>query len=172
MKELTHCIFSAGACIYVLSLLDRLAWPSVIVVLWLSTSVNYVIDVLGHSLGGSIPSRTRLTHSVFTAPLWGALVSATSLQVLTRVVPSLISPSESLLWITMGASIAIGHLLLDSLTQAGVYLWKDRIAIAHFRYNNLVLNAGFIATGLLFIVMATNSTQIPPIHLSLIAGTA
>ncbi len=42
---------------------------------------------------------------------------------------------------------------------------------AHFRYDNLALNVVFVATGLLLIVMATNLTQIPPIHLSLIAET-
>lgn len=170
MKEFTHYIFSVGACVYALSLLTPLSWPSILMALWLSISVNYVIDILGHSFGCGIPSRTRVTHSVFTAPLWGALVSVVSLDVLLRVTPPFILQSESLLWVSAGVSVAMGHLLLDSHSGGGLPL-EGQGSNAHFRYDNLALNVVFVATGLLLIVMATNLTQIPPIHLSLIAET-
>ena len=71
MKAITHYTFSAGASVYALSELGLLSWHSIAIALWLSLAVNYSIDALGHSNAGT-PSRTRLTHSVFTAPLWGA----------------------------------------------------------------------------------------------------
>jgi hypothetical protein len=177
MKELTHFTFSAGACVYLLSLLDKLTWSSAAIVLWLSLAINYIIDALGHSRGAA-PSRTRITHSVFTAPLWGALVSFISIGVTSHAVPSHLQFPPSLLWIAAGISIAMMHLLLDSLTQAGVFYWKSRIALAHFRYDNLALNAGFAASGFFLIVLAVAPpgplAQPPPIHLSLVgvfAGT-
>jgi hypothetical protein len=51
-------------------------------------------------------------------------------------------------WTIVGAIIAIGHLLLDSLTGAGVYFTRKRIALAHFSYNNQLLNLGFILAGI------------------------
>ena len=171
MKQLTHYVFSAGICIYALSVFGFLSFASILVSLWLSLSINYVIDILGHTLRGT-PARTRLTHSVFTAPLWGGSVSLASIQVLSRAASSFLLPSMSLFWVGAGILIAMGHLFLDSMTQAGVYLWKDRVAIAHFRYNNLALNAGFIAAGLLFTLVAVAPPglipQITPIHLSLL----
>lgn len=168
MKQLTHYVFSAGVCFYALSALGLLSFSSILVSLWLSLSVNYIIDVLGHTFRGA-PSRTRLTHSVFTAPLWGGLVSMASIEVLSRTTPSFLLPS-SFLWVGTGILIATGHLFLDSMTQAGVYLWKERIAIAHFRYNNIALNAGFIAAGSLLVLLAVAPTnlglQITPIDLS------
>jgi hypothetical protein len=173
MKLLTHYVFSTGTCIYALSVLGLLSFSSILLSLWLSLSINYVIDVLGHTFRGT-PSRTRLTHSLFTAPFWGGLVSLASIQVLSRATPPFVLPSTSLFWVGAGVLIAMGHLFLDSMTQAGVYFWKDRMAIAHFRYNNLALNAGFIAAGLLFVSLAVippdMKPQITPIHLSLIAA--
>ncbi|MDA4136883.1 MAG: DUF1286 domain-containing protein [Thaumarchaeota archaeon] len=147
MKELTHYIFSFGASFYALSALGQLSWYSIAVALWLSLSVNYVIDALGHSMVG-IPSRTRLTHSIFTAPVWGGLISSTSVFVFSQATYS--SPPIAVLgfWTAAGALIAMGHLLLDSMTQAGVYYWRNRIALSHFKYDNPVLNAGFILIGL------------------------
>ena len=162
MKQLTHYVFSAGTCIYALSVLGLLSLPSILVSLWLSMSINYIIDALGHTLAGT-PSRTRLTHSIFTAPLWGGLVSLASIQVLSRTSPSFLLPSASWFWVSAGILIAMGHLFLDSMTQAGIYFWRDRIAIAHFRYNNLALNAGFVSAGLLFVLLAAapQSLQYP-----------
>jgi hypothetical protein len=173
VKQLTHYVFSAGACIYALSLLGLLSLSSALVSVWLSLSINYVIDVLGHTFRGT-PSRTRLTHSIFTAPLWGGSVALTSIEVLSRVTSPSLLPSASLFWAGAGILIAMGHLFLDSMTQAGIYFWKERIALAHFRYNNIALNAGFIALGLLFLLLAVVPPglvpQIAPIHLSLVAA--
>jgi hypothetical protein len=94
------------------------------------------------------PSRTRLTHSIFTAPLWGALVSWTSVYVFSQALYSSQQIAVFGFWTVAGVLIAMGHLLLDSMTQAGVYYWRNRIALSHFKYDNLALNAGFVLVGL------------------------
>ena len=168
MKELTHCTFSVGASIFVLCVLDLLSWPSILVALWLSFAVNCAIDVFGHTWFGP-PSRTRLTHSLFTAPLWGVVVSYASYALVAQIFPV-----ESVLvlwyWIVGGIAIAMGHLFLDSFTQAGIFYWRRRIAIAHFRYDNPVVNAGFILIGLGLLAMALGGLEfiarITPIALS------
>jgi len=171
MKALTHYTFSAGASLYALSIIGQLSWFSLLVALWLSFSVNYTIDALGHSMTGT-PSRTRVTHSVFTAPLWGALISSTSIYVISQVSPS--GPAFAVLgfWTGAGVLMSLGHLFLDSITQAGIYYWRNRVAMAHFRYNNAPLNAGFILVGLGLVVLAVLQTHLTtpmsPIALSFI----
>jgi hypothetical protein len=78
------------------------------------------------------------------------------------------------LWTLAGAFVAIGHLFLDSLTQAGVYYWKHRMAIAHFRYDNPALNGTFVLLGLGLVVLAVvpTSSLERTIALSLLQGLA
>ncbi len=54
----------------------------------------------------------------------------------------------------LGIVLAYSHLLLDALTEGGVYLWRRRIALAHLRYNNLILNGAFAALGVLLVFAA------------------
>ena len=50
--------------------------------------------------------------------------------------------------------LAYSHLLLDSLTQGEVHLGRRRVALAHLRYDNGVLNGAFAALGLLMVFAA------------------
>lgn len=52
------------------------------------------------------------------------------------------------LYIGHSALVGMSHLLLDALTQGGVFFVGRRIAIAHFSYNNPILNYTFISIGL------------------------
>jgi hypothetical protein len=151
VKARTHYVFSAGVGIYLLSLSWNDSLELLALVLWLSFSVNFLIDALGHSRGRSgNPARTMISHSIFTAPVWGGLIGLASLGIASRIGGLPVTTSLLTLCIAGGALIAIGHLFLDSLTQAGVYYWKHRIALAHFAYDNTLLNAGFLALGLAF----------------------
>jgi hypothetical protein len=151
MKAFTHYIFSIGVTLAVLSLQHELSLGSSLMALWLSVSINYLVDVLGHVSRSGRPVRTWVTHSIITAPLWGALVGAVSLATISQ------APGSGPLWYALGFWASIGvliseeHLFLDSLTQAGIYLWRRRIAIAHFRYDNIGLNLGFALLGVLLI---------------------
>jgi Protein of unknown function (DUF1286) len=157
MKALTHYLFSTGISFALLSLSRSLDLSSILIALWLSLSVNYLIDALGHLSRNGNPTRTRVTHSVFTAPFWGAAVAIASLMILSH--PSGSGPALYVLgfWTSMGVLISEEHLFLDSLTQAGVYSWRRRIAIAHFRYDNVALNLGFALLGALLIVAILGS---------------
>ena len=95
MKEVTHYIFSLGAGLYLLHLaLPYLPFASqesilTILTIWLAFSVNRIIDSIGHTFRntqyGELPVRSWSTHSVFTAPLWGAAVGFASI-----IIPRLI----------------------------------------------------------------------------------
>ena len=144
MKLLTHVVFGAGA---VAALLPSLP---VEVRFWLaavaSVAVNLLIDELGHTAHGRFVARSPLTHSVLTAPLWGGLVGywvwlgAGSL--------GLTSAGLETAFVASGGGAALAHLLLDSLTERGVYLVKGRVALAHFGSGNGVLNGIFLGLGL------------------------
>lgn len=54
----------------------------------------------------------------------------------------------TILSMAIGALIAFSHLLLDSVTQAGVYSLRNRVALAHFSYDNPFLNIGFALIGI------------------------
>ena len=154
MKALTHYIFSAGVSLGLLSLAHELDLASTLMALWLALSVNYLLDLLGHVSRKGNPTRTWVTHSIVTAPFWGALVAIVSLAAASQASGSFPVLSASGFWTIMGVLISGEHLFLDSLTQAGVYSWKKRIAVAHFRYDNPALNLGFALLGAVLIVVA------------------
>jgi len=122
--------------------------------LWLSLAINYLIDVLGHVSRRGNPTRTWLTHSVITAPVLGALIAAISLDAASLVLGFGLPGEPLALWAIMGALVSEEHLFLDSLTEAGVYALKRRIAIAHFNYDNAPLNIGFALLGVLLITVS------------------
>jgi hypothetical protein len=161
MKALTHYLFSIGVSLSLLSLLHALSLPSILMALWLSLSINYLIDVLGHLSRDGIPTRTRVTHSIFTAPFWGALVAIVSLTALSQALGSGILWGALAFWTLMGFLVSEEHLLLDSLTQAGIYSWRRRMAIAHFRYDNILLNLGFALLGAFLIAAALGLWSLP-----------
>jgi hypothetical protein len=148
LKEVTHYLFSIGLSLYVLSTLHNLDARSLTMAVWLSFSVNFIIDLLGHVSRQGAPSRSWVTHSVFTAPMWGGAVGGLTLAAITSVLALRHFWTAITFWIIVGAIVAVGHLLLDSLTGAGVYFMRRRIALAHFSYDSQILNLGFIALGI------------------------
>jgi hypothetical protein len=107
---------------------------------WLSLAINGLIDILGHTRMGDTPVRSFVTHSIFTAPVWGGLVGVASVLIPYSILK--IDPNSALtfLALTTGVIVAYSHLFLDALTEAGVYFGRRRIAIAHFRYDNPLVN--------------------------------
>jgi hypothetical protein len=122
---------------------------------WLAVFVNFAIDAVGHSRQARGPVRSWITHSVFTAPLWGL-----SLALLTVVFVSgalQLTPGDDILVLSgmLGALTGISHLFLDSLTEGGVFLWrKKRIALAHIGNGNILLNSAFSFLGILLVIAA------------------
>jgi hypothetical protein len=144
-------VFSIGACLYVLSLAHQISVDVIAMATWLSLSINFIIDAFGHRSRNGIPVRSPITHSVFTAPFWGGLVAALSIFVVFEALTFVPGWEILVFWTTVGALVAMSHLFLDGLTQAGVYWTRRRIALAHFRYNNIPLNLGFTAIGVILI---------------------
>ena len=148
MKMLTHIVFGAGAAAFFspeLAVDQRLLVAAV-----LSLLVNPVIDELGHVVRKGFVARSPITHSVFTAPLWGAGAGY-----ILGLAASELGPITLSLWTVLifaGVVVALSHLLLDALTERGVYFLTKRIALAHFRTGNGLLNGAFLTFGLLLMI--------------------
>ena len=148
MKAITHDVFSLGVGLYFAYHVDQPPPLSFLVlVVWLALVTNELIDVLGHITRGGRPVRSFWTHSVFTAPMWGIAVALLSAYLLDIVVGQAMTTAQGLLVAGLGIVLAYSHLLLDALTESGVYLGRRRVALAHFRYDNLILNGVFAGLG-------------------------
>ncbi|MGC8558584.1 MAG: DUF1286 domain-containing protein [Nitrososphaeria archaeon] len=136
MKLITHYAFAVG--------LLALAFPhQLLFAVLLGIAVNFIID-LGHASANGLPRRSYLTHSVFTAPLIGFAVGAITAYLGLSAGISLNLAVVSL----MGVLSALAHLLLDSITEGGIFIFRNRFALAHFKYNNAVLNIFFLLIGI------------------------
>jgi hypothetical protein len=93
--------------------------------------------------------RSFWTHSIFTAPVWGIALAVASVYFLDAVIGQSMTTSQALFAAGLGAVLAYSHLLLDALTEGGVYFGRRRVALAHLRYNNLILNGAFSTIGIL-----------------------
>lgn len=149
LKSITHNFFSAGLGLLAVAQFDYYFPFSLVLVIWLVFSTNFAIDALGHSGMGGRARRTWTTHSVFTAPIWGAAIGIITIVVAGNLLHS--SPGLGLPFFSAGLGVlaSYSHLLLDALTEGGVYLGRSRIAIAHFSNNNFLLNSVFILLGVL-----------------------
>ena len=154
MKALTHYIFSIGIGVLLCERLGHFSFIDVVLVVWLGLAVNAVIDVFGHGIRGGVGNRSFLTHSVFTAPLWGGAVAVLSVYVPVKFQIFPISLWEAAFVVGMGVVVAYSHLFLDALTEGGVFWGKRRIALAHMRYNNRILNGAFLVIGAFFTLAA------------------
>jgi hypothetical protein len=152
MKSVTHYVFSVGVGVYAASVVHLYLPVSLLLGAWLGVSTSFTIDAIGHSRRGDRKVRSWTTHSILTAPIWGALLGLLSVFVLYRLVQ--ISPGSELLAFSAGMGVLAGysHLVLDSLTEGGVFLGRSRLAIAHLRNNNLILNLVFAGLGILLIL--------------------
>ncbi len=111
---LTHVVFGAGLGYAFLSTLSggpNLVADAAFAVV-LSYAVNQLIDGLGHSHRDGWSVRSPLTHSVFTAPVWGVAVS----YVLWAVGSAYGLTGGFGLYLVAGVLVAYSHLFLDSMT--------------------------------------------------------
>ena len=114
---------------------------------WLSFSVNRLID-LGHTHKSGYISRSWVTHDVLTAPFWGAGVGL--LTYFALLYAGIFAPVA----IAMGAVSALSHLLLDAVTEHGIFVARKRKALARFSYNDPRLNALVMLSGALLFLLA------------------
>jgi len=153
LRAITHNFFSLGVGLY---LLLRTEQPPnlvhAVLVVWLAFATNWVIDFLGHASRGGISKRSFRTHSVFLAPIWGITTAFASAFLLDAVIGQKMTAVEAIYLAGLGAVLAFSHLLLDALTEGGVFFGTRRIALAHLRNNNVIANAAFSALGILLLL--------------------
>ncbi len=145
MKLITHIIFSFTL-VYLISIYSG---SSYLDSMWLAVSssiaINYVIDVFGHthSKKGSI-IRSKATHSLSTASIIGIVIGLAIAYFMNY---------DLVLGVLSGLATSLSHLFLDSLTMSGIYICGRRHRIASYRYDNPVLNSGFIVSSIFLLYL-------------------
>jgi len=140
MKLITHLV--TGACVgTILSAVFRSPPHTMVYLTGLGVFINYVID-LGHAHGRFGPKRSAFTHSAL-----GVLIISVMSTVAIHSLGIYLRVTIAQTYLTLMTLIASGlvHLLLDSLTEGGIYfLWpfkKRRYALAHIDYDDPIANS-------------------------------
>ena len=128
MKLITHILFS----IFILLLLEVPFHAHFLLQIVVLSFVNIVIDYFGHSTYRGL-RRTPTTHSPVSATIIGGIYGAVFFFILPYF-----GVVTNLLFMVLGGIIAAWtHLFLDSMTFSGIFVFKKRAAIAHFK-NGLI----------------------------------
>ena len=172
MKLFTHYIFSAGVLLFLTALLGN-SGLYIVSAVWSAIAVNWVIDVFGHdnkpapSPYKNLPNpfappyrpvRAFRTHSIFTAPFIGIIVTVLPVFIGVEALGQSIFPYIPPLNVALEVLCAFGvisaftHLFLDSLTEGGIYI-IHRAALAHLNYNNFAANTVAILFGFALIYL-------------------
>jgi len=159
LKSVAHNVFSLGVAVYVTCASQVYLPASLFLAVWLAITVNFMIDALGHSRRSDRPVRSWITHSVLTAPVWGGSIGFLTSCIVFALLQSV--PSDEVLAFSVGLGVLLSysHLLLDSLTEGGIFLGRGRMAITHFRNGNLLLNALFSVLGILLALAGLGQLQ-------------
>ncbi|WP_292000320.1 DUF1286 domain-containing protein [Caldivirga sp.] len=155
MRLRTHVIFSMG----LITLAESALRISNVVLLLgsslvLSYLINFLIDVLGHEEKNGFTRRTPRTHTMGRSFTLGLIISILTAMFLYYMSP--IGIYKALIIALMGPVTGWSHMLLDALTENGIYVKRrgkwTRFALAHFKYNNSALNWLFIVIGVMLII--------------------
>jgi len=157
LKLLTHYVFSMGLLTLLLAL-GRNPFPeSLFLALIMSVTGNLIIDGLGHEERRGYVRRTPLTHTIPRSIFWGALPGIAIiilLYYLSGRMIELIYVEIILSSLLMGPS----HMILDIFTERGIFVKRRgrwvRLALAHFSYNDVLVNGAAMIMGLLMIFTA------------------
>lgn len=158
MRRVTHVVFSTGLVAFLaVRVLGLTGWDVLLPVL-LASIMQYVIDAVSHEevyVGGRVVSRrTPLLHS----PSGVLLVSLAFTGLALAITGFSVWRATS--YLALMASAASSHLLLDSLTERGVYVRGRRVYRRRmFRTDNPILNTVFTLAGLTLLYTAL---QPPP----------
>ena len=179
MKLQTHVIFSTGLLTLINSLFTNFN-SSLILAAIISIIANSLIDKLGHeeklTKYGYIPARTPLTHTVYRSIAWG-IVSTIPLIIIPLALLTLTQSTYEYnyhhliyeynyyhlipLMIIDGIIVGPSHILLDAFTKTGIFVKKNgkwkRAAIAHFKYDNPVLNGLAILAGIIMLIISAKA---------------
>jgi len=155
MMRMTHVIFTLGLVALVAAWLGLGVAVGLLAAVWLAAVVNYIIDAAGHEVRNGYRRRTAATHSLTGATAMGAAVGLLPTLVILLAAPGVAGAYYGpllLLEVTaLGAVAGLSHLLLDALTEGGIYYRGRRWALAHWRYNNPAANGLFALLGLVML---------------------
>jgi hypothetical protein len=168
----THYVFSMGILTFLGSLITQDHFEALVFAGIVSVLANVLIDKLGHEMvwveGKYLPRRTPLTHTWFRSILWGSLVT---IGITFFAYSTLLSPSyyyysylqlRELIVLAIVYGILVGptHMLLDVFTERGIYVKKNgkwtRYALAHFKYNDPLVNGLAIIVGTMLLIVSIN----------------
>ncbi|MEM4592756.1 MAG: DUF1286 domain-containing protein [Sulfolobales archaeon] len=142
MKLLTHAVFSSGLVFVVTKNLLSVETPLAILISAISIVMQYTIDALSHEQVGNIIRRTSLFHS---------LSGATALAIVfTLFIYVVVRNLQLLLPCAIGCLVSsYSHLLLDSITEKGIYVKGRRyVRKRMISSNNALLNTIFTLIGI------------------------
>ena len=158
MKLVAHYIFTVGLLLFTV----RYVAPEMLFymgAIWSAIATNWTIDRLGHESANGHPRRAFATHSVFTAPWVGIIVTILPVLIGVEVAGSYVLPYIQPMDYTLsvlalvGVVAAFSHLFLDSFTEGGIYI-IHRHALAHIAYNSILANGLAIFAGLILAWLA------------------
>ncbi|ABW02623.1 DUF1286 domain-containing protein [Caldivirga maquilingensis] len=155
MRFRTHVVFSIGLTALIES---ALGISNIILLLGsslvLSYLINFLIDALGHEEKNGFTHRSPRTHTMSRSFTLGLIISLLVALFLYYMTP--IGAYNALIIVLMGPLTGWSHMLLDALTEGGIYIRRNgrwvRFALAHFKYNNTVLNWLFTIIGILLLI--------------------
>jgi len=142
-KLITHYIFAIGLVAFIFPTY----LPSALVLGFL---VSFLMDHAGHERKGLTIRRTWVTHSVFTGSALGTVLGI----LLAFGFEYVNLPFSFVIFALQGFVSALSHLFLDAITEGGIFVFKKRFALAHFRYDDLFVNTGFALLGIFLFVLS------------------
>lgn len=127
--------------------------PLVIFLAYLPSAItDWAIDKFGHKFSpDGYMTRTMVTHSIVTAPIWGFSIGLALTWILRSWLIWLFGNEQILILAGVGASLV--HLLLDSITANGIYFPVKRMSLSNFKSDSPALNAALGFSSLIQILM-------------------
>lgn len=148
MKLSTHVIFSVGLVFFTSVKLFSSDLPTATVLAIFSLVMQYSIDALSHEKIGGYSRRTPLLHSPTGAFAISVVFTLAFFAIFRKI---------HMLPLAMVANMiaAFSHLLLDSITERGIYLGGRRIVEKRMlSSSNPFLNVGFSLVGFSFLILS------------------
>jgi hypothetical protein len=161
MKLRSHFVFSVGLLVLVTSFIVSSFYFSLLVSSFISVLGNSVIDKLGHrevlTRRGQVPVRTPLTHTLPRSVFWG-LIASIPVIILLSLLYGIVFNAEIFTALIGGILVGPSHMLLDVFTERGIYVKRNgkwrRFALAHFSYDNPLVNGLAILLGVIMLLAA------------------
>ena len=127
----------------------------------LAILIDSVIDKAGHKqiftyAHGIIQKRVPLTHDIVSAPIIGGFIGFiygyAFMHLLKGIYVLEFLDKYPAIFAVAGILAALTHLFLDSLTEAGIFIFGKRFRIAGFSYDNIPLNVLFWLLSLMLLL--------------------